>query len=1155
MSDEATAPDAVDGFIQRWGASGAAERANYALFLAELCDLLEVPRPEPTRPDDAENAYVFERSVTFHNGDGSTSVGRIDLYKRGCFVLEAKQGAERPEPAGELTLTKRTLRRGTAVRGTAGWDNAMLAARGQAEQYVKALPASEPNPPFLIVVDVGHSIELFTDFTRQGRTYTPFPDALSHRVKLRDLADGETRERLRLAWTDPLSLDPSRRTAKVTREIAGQLAKLARLLEKSGHTPETVAHFLMRCLFTFFAEDVGLLPKEGFTSLLRSLRERGETALFPEMVRSLWETMKGGGFSPLLRSRLLRFNGGLFESAEALPVTDEQLDLLIQAGEKQWREVEPAIFGTLLERALDERERHKLGAHYTPRAYVERLVLPTIIEPLRDEWASVQTAAVTLANEGKLPEAREQVRAFLRKLCDTIVLDPACGSGNFLYVTLEHMKRLEGEVLDALRGFGETQAAFEGFGLTVDPHQFLGIEINPRAAAIADLVLWIGYLQWHFRTYGNLMPAEPIIKAFHNIDCKDAILECDGTEAIVDEHGEPVTRWDGQSMKRHTVTAEEVPDETAQVPVYRYRNPRKAEWPSADFVIGNPPYVGVRRLRATVGDEYIKGLLTAYPDVPETCDMVMYWWERAAIAVASGASRRFGLITTNSIVQEYSRRLVDRHIGENGNIRLTFAVADHPWVDASDGAAVRIAMTVACARHEPARSAHIGMVLGDDENASVTFRSVERIGTSLNEISVHESVRPLKANVGMCFQGVVPAGDGFKLDVSELATFGYSSDELPPVIRPYIIGRDIVQILRHKYIIDFFSISAAEAQNKYPRLYQHLLDRVYPERKHNNRAAYRDRWWIFAEPRPAMRRAINGLRRYIVIPYTSKFRPFIFVDHRTLPDAMAYAIASDDAFILGILSSRAHVTWALAAGGRLGVGNDPRYTSNGTFLPFPFPEVSEMLRVRIRRLGESLDAHRKDRQSEHSSLTLTSMYNILEKLRSVVPLTDRERVIHDQGLVSILKQIHDDLDAAVFDAYGWPHDLSDEDILCRLVDLNRERAAEEARGVIRWLRPEFQNPGGTKAATQAALPIETEVEPVPTAIPITPATKQPWPKSLAEQAQAVRSALSASPAALTPEQLAKTFIRGQSKRVAELLETLVSLGQARATGDGRYIRS
>jgi hypothetical protein len=398
MTDTRAASPAIGDFLRRWEASGAAERANYALFLSELCDLLGVPRPEPTRPDDAENAYVFERAVTFQNGDGTTSTGRIDLYKRGGFVLEAKQGSERPEGQGGLALPRRT-RRGTAVRGTAGWDEAMLAARGQAEQYVRALPASEPNPPFLIVVDVGHTIELFADFTRQGRTYVPFPDARTHRIKLRDLADDAIRERLRWVWTDPLALDPSRRAAKVTRDVAARLARLAQSLERSGHTPEATAHFLMRCLFTLFAEDAGLLPKEGFTAMVRSLRGRGESSLFSEMARSLWETMKTGGFSPILRAHLLRFNGGLFESAEALPLTEEQLDLLIEAGDMDWRDVEPAIFGTLLERALDPIERHKLGAHYTPRAYVERLVMPTIVEPLRDAWTAVQAAAVTLAHE------------------------------------------------------------------------------------------------------------------------------------------------------------------------------------------------------------------------------------------------------------------------------------------------------------------------------------------------------------------------------------------------------------------------------------------------------------------------------------------------------------------------------------------------------------------------------------------------------------------------------------------------------------------------------------------------------------------------------------------------------------------------------------
>ena len=203
--------------------------------------------------------------MPFANPDGSTTVKRIDLYKRGCFVLEAKQGSDKlQEPEALPLASPKRMRRGTAVRGTAGWDAAMYEAKGQAELYVRNLPASEDNPPFLIVVDVGHTLELFADFSRQGRIYIPFPDPRTHRIKLRDLGAEETRDRLKLVWTEPLALDPSRRTAKVTREVAAKLAELARSLEQSGYAPDLVAHFLMRCLFTFFAEDVGLLPKDCF---------------------------------------------------------------------------------------------------------------------------------------------------------------------------------------------------------------------------------------------------------------------------------------------------------------------------------------------------------------------------------------------------------------------------------------------------------------------------------------------------------------------------------------------------------------------------------------------------------------------------------------------------------------------------------------------------------------------------------------------------------------------------------------------------------------------------------------------------------------------------------------------------------------------------
>ncbi len=404
--------------------------------------------------------------------------------------------------------------------------------------------------------------------------------------------------------------------------------------------------------------------------------------------------MDRGEFSAAVRADLLKFNGKLFKNPQVLPLNRDQIELLLVAARANWREVEPAIFGTLLERALDPTERHALGAHYTPRAYVERLVLPTIVEPLREDWKNAQAAALVLAGEGKLSEAQQQVRDFLKHLCEVRVLDPACGFGNFLYVTLEHLKRLEGEVLNQLDELGDTRGRLDLQGISVDPHQLLGIELNPRAAEIAEMVLWIGYLQWHFRTRGQVMPPQPVLKDFHNIECRDAVLAYDRMEYVTDERGVPITRWNGKTMKKHPVTGEDVSDETARSPVEKYINPRKAEWPQADFVIGNPPFIGAASMRAALGDGYTESLRKTWPEVPESADFVMHWWDQAAELTRAGKLRRFGLITTNSLRQTFSRRVLERHLGGKPPLSLAFAIPDHPWVDSANGAAVRIAMTV-----------------------------------------------------------------------------------------------------------------------------------------------------------------------------------------------------------------------------------------------------------------------------------------------------------------------------------------------------------------------------------------------------------------------------------------------------------------------------
>jgi hypothetical protein len=659
-ADAATsaATAATAAFISRWQTIAASELATAQSFVIELCALLGVDPPR----HDAD--YQFERPITFLHGDGSTSAGRIDCYLRGHFVWESKKlKAGIPSQVGGAAPTR-------------AFDDALLRARTQAENYARALPAAEGRPPFVVVVDVGHVIELYAEFTRSGATYTPFPDPRSHRIRLEQLTDPAIRARLKALWTDPLSLDPSRASARVTRAVAAELAELAKSLEAAGHTPHHVAGFLTRCLFSMFAEDVGLLPKSGpeglgsFVHLLRQHRE--QPATLAQMLRIFWAGMDAGGFNAAIAADVLRFNGKLFKGAAAdgyvLPLTTAQIDGLLRAGRANWTEVEPAIFGTLLERALDPTERHALGAHYTPRAYVERLVLPTVVEPLRADWANAQAAAIVLAREAdeldgkkreaKLEEARAEIRRFHHQLCTTRVLDPACGSGNFLYVTLEHLKRLEGEVMNQLEALGQTQENLGLEGETVTLQQLRGIELNERAAALAELVLWIGWLQWHVRTRGLASVAEPVVHDYGNIEHRDAVLAYDSAELATDESGKVITRWDGTTFKKHPVTDEDVPDEAAQVPQWRYVNPRAAAWPAADFIVGNPPFIGAGAMRGALGDGYAQTLRATWPDVPESADFVMYWWHHAACLVRSGTARRFGFITTNSLRQTFNRRVV-----------------------------------------------------------------------------------------------------------------------------------------------------------------------------------------------------------------------------------------------------------------------------------------------------------------------------------------------------------------------------------------------------------------------------------------------------------------------------------------------------------------
>jgi hypothetical protein len=1148
MTDNTTRSNpSFEAFIERWQGGGGKERANYQLFLTELCQLLDLPGPEPASDDSGQDSYVFEHRVDIHHPDGSSTRGYIDLYRRGHFVLEAKQVSEQ--------------------HASSRWDKAMLRAAAQADTYIRALPGEHGRPPFLLTCDVGRTIEVYAEFTRSGGTYVPFPDPRSHRIHLDDLRDETIRDRIRKIWTAPDSLDPSKYAARVTRELSKTLAQLARALERDGYEVERVAHFIKRCLFTMFCEDVDLLPKGEFTALLTKLQKTPEH--FPDAIRSLWETMNTGGYSGVLNQQILRFNGNLFTEINPIPLNADQIALLIDAARHDWSQVEPAIFGTLLERALDPEDRHKLGAHYTPRAYVERLVMPTVIDPLRDEWKDVQAAAAALENQDKHDKAVDEIRAFHRRLCEIRILDPACGSANFLYVTLEHMKRLEGEVLGTLADLGAGQNLLEMQGNTVDPHQFLGLEINPRAAAIAEMVLWIGYLQWHFRTHGHINPPQPVLRAFENIECRDAVLAYDRWEYKMDESGRPVMRWDGRTYKLSPTTGEDVPDESAQVPEEVYINPRKAEWPEADYVIGNPPFIGNKRMRIALGGGYVDALREAWKDaVPESADFVMYWWHLAAESVRIGDLRRFGLITTNSIKQAFNRRVVIKHLEASPPLSIVFAIPDHPWVDSSDGAAVRISMTVAALGPVYGTSAQIVKESSSsEEGKQIEFREQSgHVHAGLKAGANISTAKALSANQDLCGQGVKVVGKGFYVTPELMHSWSSNKSVSRIVNARGILNGDY----QGELIIDFFDLSEEEARKSNPAAFQRVIDHVKPLRDQNKRKSIKEIWWRFAWERPVIRRAIMGIPRYVVTLAVSKHRFFSFLCSDAIWDGALFAIAVSGAEKLGVLSSRVHATWSLASGGFMGVGNDPIYIKSACFETFPFPESDEATSKHVANLAEQLDAHRKRQQAQHPGLTMTGMYNVLEKLRREETLTAKEKEIHEQGLVSVLRELHDELDSYVFQAYGWddlaellvgrpgattpwpekPEDQleAEEALLQRLVDLNHQRAAEEAQGKIRWLRPDYQAPDETPEQTK--LGTGDQDQPAQPSATAASTKKLPWPKTLQAQIRAVRDQLATTP--MDAPTLAAQFKRKPEKSVTQVLDALAELWMVGSDESGQY---
>lgn len=1043
-----TAPDvdqgAVGAFIRKWQHTpGGAERANYQLFLTGFCAALRLEEPEAGQKG-VLGRYQFEGPVP--GGSLQGGPGFIDFYRRGSFVLEAKQSQIPDADRSQPELFDPSVSAPGSSSG-AKYDRLMRKALRQARNYALHLPSEHPWPPFLIVCDVGRAFELYFDYSGNGRGYDFYPDRQGYRISIEQLAEPDVQALFRDIWEQPKARDPRLRAAEVTREVARRLADVSKWLEATQRQRtrdltdyekslaiEETSLFLMRILFCMFAEDVGLLPRDSFKAFLEEAVEVQDDQHFQTGLRDLWRIMGSGTAQPrwswALKGEVRYFNGGLFDDAKTFVLGDGDKGELLAAARADWKRVEPAIFGTLLEQALTPSERSKLGAHYTPRPYVERLVRATIMEVLEAEWEAVQSAAEALCGDGGDEAALDAVRAFQKRLSGLRILDPACGTGNFLYVSMELLLRLEADVLVLIEQLGG-EAEPE-----VGPQQFFGLELNPRAAVIAELVLWIGWLRWRMSNDPEEVP-EPVLR-------KTATINFGGHAGY-------------DAVLTHKATGEADLD-----------NPTVPEWPGADFIVGNPPFIGGKDIRKRLGGDYAEALWQANPRVPKSADFVMQWWDRAASLLVAPNSPliRFGFVTTNSITQEFSRRVIASYI-ECKSASLLIAIPDHPWTKATkEAAAVRIAMTVAGRGQVEGRLIEVLHEKGlDGDDPQIATAEVDGfIHANLTTGADIGTAVELRANAGLCSPGVKLHGSGFIVTPKQAEYLGLGRREgLEAFIRPYRNGRDLMQSPRGVMVIDLFGLEEKEIRQRFPEVYQHLMETVKVGREEQvarsptkDAIAYSERWWQHGKPRTELRPALAGLSRYIVTVETSKHRVFQFLPIEIVPDNMLVAIASDDACHLGVLQSRPHLEWCSGSGGTL--EDRPRYTKSQIFDPFPFPDCSALQRDAIRDLAEELDETRKLALEEVERLTMTELYNLRDAVRRGDHMDLVEQSRAQAARARIIDQLHDKLDAAVAEAYGWPADLPPSEIVARLVALNAERAAEEKRGEVRWLRPDYQRP-------------------------------------------------------------------------------------------------
>jgi methylase of polypeptide subunit release factors len=933
-------------FIAKWQGCQLAERAFYQQHFNDLCAL--VGHSTPAAQDTIGDTFCFEKGAT-KTGGGN---GWADVWKRGFFAAEYK-----------------------------GQNGDLRKALEQVQRYALALE----NPPLLVVARAD-LIEIHTNFTNTVSD--------THTIELEEIGTPENLAKLRALFFEPEQLRPARTTRALTEQAAKLFASLANTLRDRGHAPQQVAHFLDKLLFCFFAEDAGLLPKEMVTRVLENGAK--DPARIDRQLKQLFASMsKGGDFGAEI---IDWFNGGLFDSDATLPLQSDDIAALITVARLDWTGVEPSIFGTLFERGLDPSKRSQLGAHYTDPQSIMRIVKPVVIEPLNAEWenvkARIKQGMASYAAGGKgskkgIEAAQAAYQGFMQRLTDFRVLDPACGSGNFLYLALhtlkdiEHRAALEAEMLGLPLGFA---------GFHTGPHNVMGIELNSYAAELARVTVWIGELQWMLR-HGMSPSKNPILKPLNHIACRDAVLNEDGSEA---------------------------------------------QWPQADCIIGNPPFLGDKKMRGELGDEYTEVLRACYADrVPGGADLVTYWFEKARAQIKAGKCQRAGLVATQSVRKGSNQKVLARICDTT---HIFNAWSDEEWIN--EGAAVRVSL----------------VCFGNVEGATLDGNIVEAIHADLTagEGLNLTQAKPLKENAGIAFQGPVKVGP---FDIPGELARKWLKQPNPngrpngDVLRPWVNGQDIAGRPSDTWIIDFGADRTEQDAALYETPFAHVLREVKPMRDAGNREGRKKYWWRHGETVPALRAALAPLARYIATPRVAKYRMFVWLDVSVLPDSRLYAIAREDDATFGILSSRIHEVWALANASMHGVGNDPTYNAKSCFETFPFPEGLTPADNAIAAAAQKLNHLRESwlnppewvdwvctPEEEKAGYPARSV----AKLGFENELKKRTMTNLYNARPAWLANAHAELDAAVAAAYGWMDytpEMPDEEILRRLLALNLARSA------------------------------------------------------------------------------------------------------------------